>query len=437
LPYKYFNTMIRKILLLLIIFTSLNTFSQSEEDYYDGDYIRYEDYIYSENFKSVKLYKTGFDLSAPFIDLGSNQTLTLKFDDLNAESNTYYYSFILCNADWTPADLLSMEYMDGTNEEYFNVNTTSLNTTMRYTHYQVQLPSPNMKFTKSGNYLLKIYSDDDPDKALITRRMYVVENRVAVETEYMMAKSPHYRMTHQEMYVKVVTAGYPMPNIYEDFTLVIQQNGRTDNMIVKHQPKIMNDEFLYFNTANDILFDANNEFRILDIRSLKIQSANVNRIIYDSAGFTVKMLTDLPRTRYLKYEELNGNFSIIDWDDPQFSGHIEADYAFVDFSLKLDSTLIDGGVYLVGALTDWRIDNSSRMAYDRLSQQYTTSLLLKQGYYNYQYVYVPNGETKGNAGLFEGNYSETMNKYTMYVYYKDQGEYWDRLIGFSTINENY
>ncbi len=437
MPYKYFNTMIRKILLLLIIFTSLNTFSQSEEDYYDGDYIRYEDYIYSENFKSVKLYKTGFDLSAPFIDLGSNQTLTLKFDDLNAESNTYYYSFILCNADWTPADLLSMEYMDGTNEEYFNVNTTSLNTTMRYTHYQVQLPSPNMKFTKSGNYLLKIYSDDDPDKALITRRMYVVENRVAVETEYMMAKSPHYRMTHQEMYVKVVTAGYPMPNIYEDFTLVIQQNGRTDNMIVKHQPKIMNDEFLYFNTANDILFDANNEFRILDIRSLKIQSANVNRIIYDSAGFTVKMLTDLPRTRYLKYEELNGNFSIIDWDDPQFSGHIEADYAFVDFSLKLDSTLIDGGVYLVGALTDWRIDNSSRMAYDRLSQQYTTSLLLKQGYYNYQYVYVPNGETKGNAGLFEGNYSETMNKYTMYVYYKDQGEYWDRLIGFSTINENY
>ena len=436
MPYKYFNTMIRKILLLLIILTSLNTFAQSEEDYYDGDYIRYEDYIYSENFKSVKLYKTGFDLSAPFIDLGSNQTLTLKFDDLNAESNTYYYSFILCNADWTPADLLPMEYLDGTNEEYFNVNTTSLNTTMRYTHYQVQLPSPNMRFTKSGNYLLKIYSDDDPDKALITRRMYVVENRVAVETEYMMAKSPHYRMTHQEMYVKVVTAGYPMPNIYEDFTLVIQQNGRTDNMIIKHQPKLMNDEFLYFNTANDILFDANNEFRILDIRSLKIQSANVNRIIYDSAGFTVQMLTDLPRTRYLKYEELNGNFSIIDWDDPQFSGQIEADYAFVDFSLKLDSTLIDGGVYLVGALTDWRIDNSSRMAYDRLSQQYTTSLLLKQGYYNYQYVYVPNGKTKGNAGLFEGNYSETMNKYTMYVYYKDQGEYWDRLIGFSTINEN-
>ena len=358
MPYKYLTMMIRKILLLLIILTSFNTFAQTEEDYYDGDYIRYDDYIYSENFKSVKFHKTGFDLSAPFIDLGSGQTLTLSFDDLNAESNTYYYSFILCNADWTPADLLPMEYMDGTNEEYFNVNTTSFNTTMRYTHYRVRLPSANMKFTKSGNYLLKIYSDDDPDKALITRRMYVVENRVAVETEYMMAKSPHYRMTHQEMYVKVVTAGYPMPNIYEDFTLVIQQNGRKDNMIIKHQPKIMNDEFLYFNTANDILFDANNEFRILDIRSLKIQSANINRIIYDSAGYTVQMLTDLPRTRYLKYEELNGNFSIIDWDDPQFSGQIEADYAFVDFSLKLDSTLIDGGVYLVGALTDWRIDNS-------------------------------------------------------------------------------
>ena len=426
----------RKLLLLFFIFTTIISAAQDEEDYYDGDHIRYDDYIYSENFKSVRLHKTGFDLSAPVIDLGSGQTLTLSFDDLNAESNTYYYSFILCNADWTPADLLPMEYMDGTNEEYFNVNTNSFNTTIRYTHYRVQLPSENMKFTKSGNYLLKVYSDDDPDKVLITRRVYVVENRVTVETEYMMAKSPHYRMTHQELFIKVLTGGYPMPNVYEDFTLVVQQNGRKDNMIIKHQPKIMTDEYLYFNTTNDILFEANNEFRILDIRSLKIPTANVAAIDYDSAGYTVKLMNDRPRERYLKYEELNGNFSIIDWDDPHISGHIEADYAFVDFSFRSDTALVDGGIFVVGALTDWRIDNSSRMAYDRLAHKYTTSLLLKQGYYNYQYVYVPNGETIGSAGVFEGNYSETMNKYTMYVYYRDQGEYWDKLIGFSTINEN-
>ncbi len=428
--------MIIRFLILISIFAFNNIFAQEAEDYYDDNQIRYDDYIYSENFKSVKLFKTGFDLSAPVLDLGAGQTLTLIFDDLNAESTTYYYTFILCNADWTPSDMLSMEYIDGTNEEYFNVNTTSFNTTMRYTHYRVNLPSKNIKITKSGNYLLKIYSDDDPDKALITRRMYVVENRVNVETEYFMAKSPSYRDTHQEMYVKVNTSGYPMPNVYEDFTLVIQQNGRKDNMIVKHQPKIMTDEYLYFNTANDILFEAGNEFRVLDIRSLKVQSANINTIDYDSAGYQVNILTEGARTRYLSYDELNGNFSIIDWDDPQLSGQIEADYAFVNFDFRIDKILTDGGIYLVGALTDWRLDNSSRLAYNRLSKSYTTSLLLKQGYYNYQYIFVPNGTIKGSAAPFEGNYSETKNKYTMFVYYKDQGEYWDRLIGYSTVNEN-
>ncbi len=427
--------MTRIILLVSSILFTIFAFAQSEEDYYDDNHMRYDDYVYSENFKSVKLYKSGFDLSSPVIELGSGQSLTLSFDDLNAEATTYYYTFILCNADWTPADVLSMEYIDGINEEYFNANTTSFNTTITYTHYRVQLPSKNIRFTKSGNYLLKVYSDDNPDQALITRRMYVIENRVSVETQYQMANSPKYRATHQEMFIKVMRSGYPMPNIYEDFTMVIQQNGRKDNLIVKHEPKVMNDEFLYFNTINDILFDANNEFRVLDIRSLKTPSANINTIDYSSAGYQVNLLSDESRTRYLKYDDLNGNFSIIDWDDPQISGQIEADYAFVDFDFRTDSVLSNGGIYVVGALTDWRIDNSSRMAYNRLTKSYTTSLLLKQGFYNYQYVYVPNNSIKGLSAPFEGNYSETVNKYTIYVYYRDQGEYWDRLIGYSTINE--
>ncbi len=426
-----------KILLLLFtILISSNLISQDVEDYYDDDQIRYDDYIYNSDFKSVKLFKTGFNLSPPVVELGSGGTLTLMFDDLSANTSTYYYTFILCNADWTPSDLLPMEYMDGANEEYFNVNTNSFNTTMRYTHYRVTLPSKNIRLTKSGNYIVKIYSDDDPDKALITRRMYVVENRVNVETEYFMANAPQYRNTMQEMYIKVLTGGYAMPNVYEDFTMVVQQNGRKDNIIIKHQPKVLTDEYMYYNTANDILYDAGNEFRHVDIRSLRTQAANVGTIDYDSAGYQVNLLPDGVRKRYLKYGELNGNFSIINWDDSQLSDQIEADYAFVNFEFRPDSVLKNGSVYIMGALTDWNIDNTSRLAYNRRTHSYTTSLLLKQGYYDYQYVYVPNDQKIGTAAPFEGNYSETVNKYTIFVYYRDQGEYWDKLIGYSTVNDN-
>jgi hypothetical protein len=414
----------------------MSLFAQEDDDYYDDNHIRYDDYIYSENYKSVVFHKTGLKNSKPIIELGSGGKLTLSFDDLNVEAETYYYSFILCNADWTPADLLPMEYIDGMYEEYFNSNTGSFNTTIRYNHYRVVLPSSNMRITKSGNYILKVYPEGEPDNPIITRRMYVVENRVGVVSDIFMAKSPKYRNTHQEMYVKVNLQNYSMPNIYEDFTMVIQQNGRKDNMLVKHQPKIMTSEYLYFNLSNDILFEAGNEFRVFDIRSLKVQSARVNAIRYDNSGYQVDLLTDESRfnKNYLKYEELNGRYSIIDWDYPMMSDQIEADYAFVNFSYYSDSVLQDGGLYIIGALTDWRIDNSSRLAYDNLTKRYTTSMLLKQGYYNYQYLYVPNGMNTGSVSLTEGSYSETVNEYTIFVYYKDQGQYWDRLIGYQTLN---
>ena len=415
----------------------LSVIAQGDE-YYDDNYIRYDDYTYSQNYKSVKFTKTGLDYSIPIIELGSGGSLTLSFDDLSVGSGTYYYTFILCNADWTPADLLPMEYMDGMNEEYFNSSYASFNTTIRFTHYVVQLPSQNIRLTKAGNYILKVYPEGEPDNPIITRRMYVVENKVNVKSEYFIGKSPQYRDTKQEMNVKVNLMSYPMPNIYEDFTMVIQQNNRKDNMIVRHQPKIMTNEYLYFNLNNDILFDGGNEFRMFDIRSLKTQSARINTIRYDSAGYQVDLLTDYSRAsqNYLKYDDLNGDFALINWDYPQLSEQIESDYAFVNFSFKLDSVLTDGGLYLLGAMTNWRLDSDSRLAYDRLTGKYTTTLLLKQGVYNYQYVYLPNGAKEADIADFEGNNSETGNNYTIFVYYRDQGQFWDRLIGYQTIKTN-
>jgi hypothetical protein len=429
--------MLRLILSLTSIFYVFFAFAQ-EDQYFDDNYIRYDDYTYNQNYKSVKFTRTASDYSVPIIELGSGGTLTLSFDDLSVGSETYYYTFILCNADWTPADILPMEYIDGMNEEYFNSNYASYNTTIRFTHYVVNLPSQNIRLTKAGNYLLKVYPEGEPDNPIITRRMYVVENKVGVEADYFIAKSPQYRDTKQEMYVKVNLQSYPMPNIYEDFTMVIQQNNRKDNMIVRHKPKVMTNEYLYFNLNGDILFDGGNEFRMFDIRSLKTQSARINTIRYDSAGYQVDLLTDISRAKnnYLKYEDLNGDFALINWDDPQLSTQIESDYAFVNFSFKLDSVLKDGGLYLLGGMTNWRLDSDSRLAYDRLTGRYTTTLLLKQGVYNYQYVYLPNGAKEANVSDFEGNHSETVNKYTIFIYYRDQGQFWDRLIGYKTLQIN-
>ena len=54
---------------------------------------------------------------------------------------------------------------------------------------------------------------------------------------------------------------------------------------------------------------------------------------------------------------------------------------------------------------------------------------MKQGNYNYQYLYVPNGQAKGNTAGVEGDFHETENEYTLYIYYRPMGARYDRLIG--------
>ncbi len=425
------------ITLLFGLLFSLNLLAQ-QDSYYDSNHIRYDNYVYSNRYKSVELYKTGDHFTVPIIELNSKNTITLSFDDMEAQSETYYYTFILCNADWTPADLLPMEYIDGMTEDYFNSNSVSFNTTTQYTHYSTIIPSENIKITKAGNYILEVYHEGEADQPIITRRMYVVENRVGVVTQYFIAKAPQYSETMQEMYVRINLQSYSMPNVYQNFTLVVQQNGRQDNRIVRHQPQILTNEYMYFNLNNDILFDGGNEFRMVDIRSLNTPSSRVRNINFNSGVYHVNLLTDRSRAHnsYLRYHDLDGNFAIIDWDNPVMSQHVESDYALVNFSLKLDSVCANGGVYVMGAFTDWQFDGRSRMVYDKLTQTYTKTMMLKQGVYNYQYIYLPNTATEGNVAAFEGNHSATENTYTVFVYYRDQGDNWDKLLGYQTFQLN-
>ena len=404
--------------------------AQTDDDYYNENRIRYDDYVYSENIKSVEFHKTGRKYSLPMIALGSGEKLKLSFDDIESGSETYYYTFILCNSDWSPSSLMPMEYMDGLKEEFFNNTYQSFNTTIHYTHYETILPSDEIKLTKAGNYILKVYPEGYPDNPIITRRMYVYESRLRVEAVVSLAKEPQDRYHKQELSVKIHTNQYPMPDIYSNLTVKVQQNGRKDNIKTLEKPMVVTAEYVWFNTIGDIVFNGTNEFRKLDIRSFKVQSARVARIDYDSSGYQIYMLPDEFRAhkKYINYQDINGEFAVINWDDPQVSEKIESDYAFVHFSLPVDNEFTDGDFYLCGAFTNWRLDRFSRLQYNPDERAYQTTLILKQGYYDYNYVYLPHNSTEGDMTVVEGNHSDTENDYYIFVYYRDQGELYDHLI---------
>ena len=110
----------------------------------------------------------------------------------------------------------------------------------------------------------------------------------------------------------------------------------------------------------------------------------------------------------------------------------EADYYIVHFTLQ-KGLIPDGNVYLCSEIYNNVLDEKSRMGFNPETGQYEKAVLLKQGLYNYQYLFVPNGETTGRTAPIEGDFFQTENQYSIYVYYRPMGSRYDRLIGVAII----
>ena len=101
------------------------------------------DHIYAQNIRSVKLFKQGDIYSYPVMNLNSGEMFELHFDDLDADIKNYYYSYQLCNADWTPSSLFTYDYIKGFQSNRISTYRTSSIVFTRYTHYQAILPDRN------------------------------------------------------------------------------------------------------------------------------------------------------------------------------------------------------------------------------------------------------------------------------------------------------
>jgi hypothetical protein len=138
--------------------------------------------------------------------------------------------------------------------------------------------------------------------------------------------------------------------------------------------------------------------------------------------------------RFFQYKEINGKFTIESQDREVRDPDTECDYTFVHFSLPLESPLLGGSVNVFGALTGWNANKSNEMTWNFETGAYELSLLLKQGYYNYIYVYVPKGDLVADHTNIEGSFWEAENDYQIFVYFRDFSGRYDRLVGYRILN---
>ena len=419
-----------KVLLLFFLFLSFNGVAQEDDN------LKNIDYVYKDNIRSVKFHAGGLFLSQPIVELDSDAFLELSFDDLDADSKDYVYTIVHCDADWTPSNLVDMDYIDGFTEEKIINYTYSFNTLKSFTHYSLLLPNENFGWTKSGNYLLKVYEDEDEKELAITRRFMVVEPMFAINAQFVSPSNVSKLKTHHEIDFVVSHKGIKIQNPRQDVKVAILQNGRWDNAITGLQPLFIKGESLIYDFQDKVVFPAGKEYRFADLRSLRYRMTKVEEIQEYEDGYDVFLFRDKDRsnTPYLSDEDVNGNFLIENLNEND--NRLEADYANVIFSLISREPFENKDLYIVGGLTDWQIKDNFKLEYIEKDQAYEADLLLKQGFYNYAYALVDRETGKVDLQSLEGNWYETENEYTILVYFRPFGSRYDRLVGWTTLDSS-
>jgi hypothetical protein len=435
------------IFLLLAVLTVENTYAQRKKhgtkdsisepsaDYFKENYMRAEDYIYKPNIKTVLFYREGFALTAPIINLNSGEKLILSFDDLDGDYKRMRYTFIHCDAYWTPSDLQQNEYLNAFMEDDITEYKFSFNTLQKYTHYSLTVPNERMNPSLSGNYLLKVYMEDEPDNIVLTRRMMIADPKVNITANVKIPTVVEYRNYRQEVDFSIDKTGYTVNDPYKNLKIVVQQNGRWDNAILNLKPLYINGDQLDYNYEDQNVFTGGNIFREFDIKGMNFYSEFINKIYREDDGYNVYLKAEEKKTYkvFVSRKDINGRM-FIKSDDNINDVDIESEYVHVHFFLKYDAPAVDGGIYICGALTDWRFSDDAKMKYNYELKGYEGNLYLKQGYYNYQYIFLENGSKVGDETAIEGSHYETDNEYTIYVYHREQGKIYDVLVGFKQFN---
>jgi hypothetical protein len=409
----------------------------ASDEYFNDSFLRYEDFIYKDYIRTVTIHRVGFDLSPAIFDINSGDKLILSFDDLEGGGKNYKYYIIHCDADWRPSVINDNEYVKGFMEDFITGYKYSYNTRQQFTHYDLTFPNDNLQIIASGNYLLVVYVDDDKENIALTRRFWVAEPRVTINTNIKGATKLEDRNYKQEIDFTITRNKYEIQDPYTNLKVIIMQNGRYDNVLFDVKPQIVKDDVLDYNLNGEITFNGGNEFRRFDTRTLRSNTENVIGIKVDSISkkWFVTLLRDerRPFKTYLTDPDLDGRFYIKNQDNAN-DFDTEPDYVWVHFTLPYNAPLVDGNLYIIGALTDWRYTKENKMTYNYKQKAYVANLYLKQGYYNYQYVFLPNGEKTGDETMIEGNHFETENEYTIFVYNREAGVSFDKLIGLKQTN---
>ena len=369
-------------------------------------------------------------LHLPVIELTQQTPLLISFDDLTHVYHRYLYKIEHCEADWTPSEqLFSSDYCQGfAQDNTIDEIAQSINTIQPYTHYSLQIPNDKCRLKMSGNYLLTVYDGNDNDRPVLKVCFMVVEQLVGIGMEVVTNTDADINGRHQQVNLSLKYGGLTVTEPTTQLKTVVMQNGRWDNAVVNAKPQYVMDDGLQWLHNRSFIFNGGNEYRKFEMLDPSHPTMGLESIDWDGKRYNAHIWTDEPRFSYVYDEDANGAFVIRNSDNSEVD--YTSEYIMVHFRLR--SPLLPGDIYIAGAWTNDRLLPIYKMQWNDVDQLYEAALWLKQGYYNYQYVWRKTDGTLAPVPS-EGNFYQTENEYTTLVYYRGLGDRSDRLVGYTRL----
>jgi hypothetical protein len=405
--------MTKKILFIIVLLITSFGFSQVETEVNP-----------SYNIKTITLAQNGQN-TIPVYRLTDN--FQLEFDDLFGNEANYYYTFAHCNYDWTPSDLSRNEYINGFDDIRIQDHFNSFNTLQIFTHYKVAFPNKNTQFKVSGNYMLKILNEDK--EVVFSRKFMLYEPKVTVPIQVRRTRNMTVFNTKHNLDFAVKSTTLTFQNPLQNVKVMIMQNGQYNRPILNVAPQYTMGNDLIYKYDAETQFWAGNEFLSFDTKEVRSPGNSVSFVDTKGGLYNTHLFMNESRAKnpYTFFPDYNGNYSVRNLNTT--NNAIEADYSWVFFSLSAPNYYGKGDIYVNGLFDNYALSPDNKMDYNSEKAVYEKAIMIKQGYVNYQYVVADKTGKIDNENAIDGNYFQTENNYSILVYYRENGQRFDKIIG--------
>lgn len=395
---------------------------------------KYSTQIFDENIKTLQILPNGESLMLPVLELGSADEIVISFDELSYEASNFYYKIVHCDAYWNESDLASMEYLDGFDGGMIDTYDYSVNTTVNYIHYTLQLPNDDVQLKLSGNYVVLIARDGDFENGVVATACFsLVEPMVDINVEMNGRTMKELNGRYQAVALDVMVEGVESRDKMQDFIVVVRQNNRLDNEAYLTRPTYVNGGRLRYENREELIFEGGNQYRSIDFSSRYTYGGGIDHIEFDRDMYHVVLEADASRANNKEAYAMDAHGGYVINLQKNNYPDTEADYMWVHFYYPAEVPYLEGRMYIVGDLTQNLVDNKSEMIYDLSEKCYVRSLLLKQGGYNYVYALKAKNREELSVIQTEGSFWESRNRYDVMVYFRPFGARYDRLVGMRSV----